>query len=135
MKGTNQKPILRAALVGFVLGVAASGSYVALTGVPFFPPTWAQVLFYPGLVVGECIGMALHSAGIVPITMGCLTVGTEYALISVTLFLVGRGVRDRGNWGSTCPPPDTCPTDPNCHAADHCPTGDDCPPADSPNEQ
>ena len=87
----HKSAISRAAIAGFIVGLVISVAYIAFTRDPFplFLPTWAAIIYYPGLVAGWCSGiffeqtMHLSLPPYAYTTIGCVVEGLACAAISV----------------------------------------------------
>jgi hypothetical protein len=87
----HKPAISRAAIAGFVFGLLISLAYLAFTRDPFplFLPTWAAIIYYPGLVAGwysaTLFERTLHLSlpAYAYTTIGCVAEGLACAAISV----------------------------------------------------
>jgi hypothetical protein len=87
----SKSRISRVAVAGFISGLVISIAYIAFTRDPFplFPPTWAAIIYYPGLVAGWCSAMFfertlhLNLSAYVYTATGCIAEGLACAAISV----------------------------------------------------
>jgi len=83
--------ISRVTVVGFISGLVISVAYIVFTRDPFplFPPTWAAIIYYPGLVAGWCSAMfferTLHLSlsAYIYTAIGCIAEGLACAAISI----------------------------------------------------
>jgi len=79
---------VRAAVVGFAVGLVLSVGYLVSGHVTIWPPLWASVLFFPGYVAGAFAYRHVSDDNIIPATIGCLAVAITCAIIFGLLFAV-----------------------------------------------
>ena len=83
------------ALAGFGLGVVAASAYLLLGGEYFvFIPRWAEIVFYPGFLVGFKVndwGLSEQSSKVV----GVFTLGLAYAAAVVFVRLAWFAIKHR----------------------------------------
>ena len=93
--GRPRRAVLRWALAGFGLGVVAASAYLLLGGEYFvFIPRWAEIVFYPGFLVGFKVnewGLSEQSSKVV----GVLALGVAYAAAVVFVRLAWLTVKHR----------------------------------------
>ena len=81
--GRPRRGVFPWALTGFGVGVVSATAYLLLGGKYFvFIPRWANVVFYPGFLVGNAAykwGLGQEASKVV----GVLAVGFAYAALSV----------------------------------------------------
>jgi hypothetical protein len=74
--------VKRAAIGGFIAGLASSTAYLAAGGDTFLSiPPWAEILFFTAVFVGTWTHFTFGPEYNVPEIVGCLTVAITYALV------------------------------------------------------
>lgn len=90
-----RRGVFRWALAGFGLGVVAASAYLLLGGEYFvFIPRWAEIVFYPGFLVGFKVndwGLSEQSSKVV----GVLALGLAYAAAVVFVRLAWFAIKHR----------------------------------------
>jgi len=86
---------VKAAVVGFAVGLVLPVGYLVSGHADIWPSLWATILFFPGYVAGAFVYHHVSDDNILPATIGCLAVAITYAIIFGLGFAVLRRLSRR----------------------------------------
>ena len=79
--------------VGFIIGIIASWTYILLEGDYWlFIPLWAEIVFYPGLFVGN-YSYDLFGNLLIAQMVGTFSVGLFYGIVLVVILFLWNLLR------------------------------------------